>query len=71
MKNKDFQSLRQKDDKELKKQIEDIKGELLKLNLNIQMRKEKNTGIVVQKKKDIARIQTILQERKTENVKQS
>ncbi|MBI2611311.1 50S ribosomal protein L29 [Candidatus Gottesmanbacteria bacterium] len=69
MKRKDFQNLRQKEEGELNTLLSSLDKEVVKLNLNIKMRKEKNTSAIESKKKDIARILTILKERQLKNGK--
>lgn len=63
MKRKDFFALRSKDNQELEKLLSQLEKEAVNINLSIAMRKEKNTGSRKGKKKDIARILTILRER--------
>ena len=71
MKKKDFLALRQKDNQELEKTISQLKKEIVATSLKIEMRKEKNTASIEGKKKDIARILTIIRERNTKDGKAS
>jgi large subunit ribosomal protein L29 len=67
MKKQEFQSLKQKTDKELKEMLSTLKKEINKLRLEMALRKVKNVSSVGQKKKDVARILTVLKERKLKN----
>ncbi|MBI4067407.1 50S ribosomal protein L29 [Candidatus Gottesmanbacteria bacterium] len=67
MKIQEFKNLRQKEDKELLTSLASLKKEITKLGLEMAMKKVKNVSLLGQKKKDIARILTILRERKTIN----
>ncbi len=63
MKTKDKQDLRVKTTDELKKLVEEIRVDLFKMKLEHSMRKLKGTQSIFNKKKDVARILTILREK--------
>lgn len=67
MKKQEFTSLRQKNDKELITIISALRKELTKLRLEMALRKVKNVSMIGQKKKDIAQILTLLEERKIQH----
>lgn len=67
MKTQEFKNLRQKNEKELIDMVKNLKKEMTKLRLELSMKKIKNVSIVRGKRKDIARILTILKERKLQN----
>lgn len=65
MKKKDMQILRNKDANEFRRMIDEAKKELFKLKLDLSMQKLKNTRAVFEKRKDIARLFTLLEEKKS------
>ncbi|OGH23802.1 MAG: 50S ribosomal protein L29 [Candidatus Levybacteria bacterium RIFCSPHIGHO2_02_FULL_42_12] len=65
MKKKDMQALRNKDANEFRRMIDEAKKELFKLKLDLSMQKLKNTRAVFEKRKDIARLLTLLEEKKS------
>lgn len=67
MKKKEFQNLRQEKTNELSKKLGELRKEIVKIKLNMAMKKEKSTSSIEGKKKDIARILTIINERNTKN----
>ena len=67
MKTQEFKNLRQKNEKELIDMVKNLKKEMTKLRLELSMKKIKNVSIIRGKRKDIARILTILKERKLQN----
>lgn len=60
MKSNQIKELQTKSKVELMKQLADIDRELVKLQLEVVSGKSKNTAILREKRKDIARIQTKL-----------
>jgi ribosomal protein L29 len=66
MKKNDVKSLKNKDISELKKQLKQAKEELTKTALESKMGKVKNMHIVSKNKKDIAKIMTVINLKKTE-----
>lgn len=63
MKIKEKKELQQKSIKELKLLLQQVKEELFRLRLEKFQKKLKNTSSIFQKRKDIARILTILKEK--------
>ena len=59
--------LRQKPEKELQKLLQELREKLRKLRFDLVSGKVKNVREIRQTRKDIARILTILNERKKEN----
>jgi len=59
--------LRQKSEKELQKLLQELREKLRKLRFDLVSGKVKNVREIRQTRKDIARILTILNERKKEN----
>lgn len=66
MKNKDKKELHTKEKNELLKMAEAIRSEILKMQIDMSMAKVKNVSLVKEKKKDLARILTILGEKELE-----
>ncbi len=69
MKKKDIKDLRLKTVLELKDMFKAAKEELLELNLSHSQAKLKNTSSIFTKKKDIARILTVLAGKELERIK--
>lgn len=67
MKKTDLKNLKEKTEQELKSQVTDLRKEINKLTLEMSLRKIKNVSAKRQKQKDIARILTLLNERKTQH----
>lgn len=63
MKIKEKKDLKTKSEKELKVMLKDLKDEIFKLKQELSLKKLKNTRQIFQKRKDIARILTILKEK--------
>lgn len=63
MKKSEVVELRSKSVGELKKILEEVKSETGRLMIEVKTRKFKNTASVGQKKKDIARILTLIREK--------
>ena len=66
MKIKDIKELHGKTEDELLKILADLKEEIKKENIDLSMNKLKNTSLIKNQKKDIARVLTILGEKKSE-----
>ena len=62
-----IKELRQKSEKELQKLLQELRERLRKLRFDLVSGKVKNVKEIQQTRKDIARILTILNERKKEN----
>ncbi|MEX2028700.1 MAG: 50S ribosomal protein L29 [Candidatus Curtissbacteria bacterium] len=60
MKKKDLEQLKSQDIKTLKKKVDDLKKEAANFKIEISLGKVKNVHSISQKKKDIAKIMTIL-----------
>lgn len=69
MKSKILQEIKNKDIKELRKAVNEAKGELLKLGLDHSQFKLKNTKSLTIKRKEIAIMQTIIKEKEMQNEK--
>ncbi|MBI2195663.1 MAG: 50S ribosomal protein L29 [Candidatus Levybacteria bacterium] len=67
MKTKDIKDLHSKTEEELKGMYKIAKEDLLELNLSKSLAKLKNTSSIFSKKKDIARILTILRGKELAN----
>lgn len=63
MKRKDIKELHHKTREELFKLAREVRQEFGKLNIELSLAKLKNTNLLRQKKKDLARILTILAEK--------
>ena len=63
MKIREVKELHNKTVDELKKMLQDLKLEMAKLNLDLNLNKNKNVNILKTKKKDAARILTIMKEK--------
>jgi large subunit ribosomal protein L29 len=69
MKKDDFKKLKTKSDKELKKTLDDWCKEAINMKFKLKMGKLKNPHELTEKKRDIARVKTLLRERElTETV---
>lgn len=69
MKIKEIKQLKDKSKEELKTLLEQIREELFNLLLSHNLKKLKNTRLIFNKRKDIARIMTILQGKELNNEK--
>lgn len=65
MKTRDLAEMKQKAAAELYKMLADLKSQIEKESVNLAVNKLKNTNLVKGKKKDIARILTILGEKES------
>ncbi|PJE69155.1 50S ribosomal protein L29 [Candidatus Shapirobacteria bacterium CG10_big_fil_rev_8_21_14_0_10_38_14] len=63
MKKKEIAQLRTKDKKELSGLIQKTQGELVKLQIEFQAGKLKNINQLILKRRDLARMKTILKEK--------
>ncbi len=63
MKTRDIKELHSKTPEDLKKMLMDLKLEMAKLNLDLNLNKNKNINILKTKKRDVARILTVLTEK--------
>ncbi|OGH10333.1 MAG: 50S ribosomal protein L29 [Candidatus Levybacteria bacterium RIFCSPHIGHO2_01_FULL_36_15] len=63
MKAQELKDLSGKTTEELGKMLKDLKIEMAKLNMDLNLNKNKNVNILKTKKRDIARILTILKEK--------
>lgn len=66
MRSNDRKALHDKDSNELKKLLDETRSALVALKLEHMQRKLKNTQSMYTKRKEAARIQTVLQEKETE-----
>lgn len=66
MKKQDIERMSGKTYAELLKDLKEIRKELIKLRIDMSLKKVKNTNLVSEKKKNIARILTILSIKKEE-----
>lgn len=66
MRSNDRKALHNKDSNELKKLLDETRSAFVALKLEHMQRKLKNTQSMYTKRKEAARIQTILQEKETE-----
>jgi len=71
MKIKEVKELHQKTKEELLKILKDLTEEIEKLRIDLSTNKLKDTNVIKEKKKDVARILTILKEKETEDYKLS
>lgn len=69
MKTKDKKKLQQKDTQELKTELVSSQKELFNLKMQLGQFKLKNTSLVVQKRRDIARMLTIISEKEIQDEK--
>jgi len=69
MKTKDKKKLQQKDIQELKNELVSSQKELFNLRMQLVQFKLKNTSLVAQKRKDIARMLTVMREKEINNEK--
>lgn len=69
MKRKDLEALRAKNKSELKNAVLKAHEELFLLKQDLSQNKLKNTRLIFWKKKEIAKLLTILREREFENAK--
>lgn len=67
MKTKEKKELREKTIPELKTALREAREEIFSLKLQKAQKKLKNVRLLFEKRKDIARIQTILREKELEN----
>lgn len=67
MKNSEKKSLTEKDKKELKTMLKETKGDLAKVVLDKNTGKLKNLRLLFQKRKDIARILTVIRQKELEH----
>lgn len=63
MKIREIKEIRQKGTKELTVLLSELRKEIEKTNMDLVMKKLKNVSFVKEKKKDVARILTILKEK--------
>ncbi|MBI2034951.1 MAG: 50S ribosomal protein L29 [Candidatus Levybacteria bacterium] len=68
MKSKDLKALHTKDSNELRMLFDEARKALASLKLEHVQRKLKNTRSMYTKRKEIAKIQTVLQEKETEEL---
>lgn len=68
MKKREIKELRSKNLKELTQSLKNLKSELAKIIIERNARRLKNTALVRGKKKDVARILTVIREKELEKV---